>query len=507
MDTHNRLFKWIAILFVLAAVFGAMGIVRAEEAGEPGDNAGAAQAVDADKITCNAAVLLDAETGKILYTKNENDKIAPASTTKVMTAVVLLELEEQGKLSLKDTVTVGKEIEGKNAQGSQMGLHVGDELTFEDVLYGMMLRSGNEAAAVIATHAVDSYDEFIQLMNDKAKELGMEGSHFVNPHGMDAEEHYVTAADMAKLTAYATKFSILKTVGSTRTKTVRTTNNGNQYTLENTNKLIYSKDDGTENYINFEYEYATGLKTGSTNNAKGCLVATAEKDNQKLIALIYGADESKAGVYRWNVAKYLFEHGFENYENINVETLMEQNPPTVAVPGSAEDDETGGVINCIPVIGNDTVGKITVERGYTPTISAVVTPKDGLSAPVKVGETVGTVEVSVDGETVFTGDVTAERAVTSQEQFEAGLSANPVTSVEPVDLNQINHLELSFKDLWYWLIIPAALVAFLIIKLISVRRQSRRHYGMSRRRGRRRRSAPARRRSGTYTARRRRRRY
>ena len=96
MDTHNRLFKWIAILFVLAAVFGAMGIVRAEEAGEPGDNAGAAQAVDADKITCNAAVLLDAETGKILYTKNENDKIAPASTTKVMTAVVLLELLEQG---------------------------------------------------------------------------------------------------------------------------------------------------------------------------------------------------------------------------------------------------------------------------------------------------------------------------------------------------------------------------------------------------------------------------
>ena len=372
----------------------------------------AAPAMDESLITAPAAMLLDRDTGRVLYAKNIDKQLAPASTTKLMTAVLALE-----HCQLTDEVTVGNEVQ---LSGTRMGLKPGDTVTVETLLYGMFLVSGNDAAEALGVHISGSREKFAELMNQKAQELGMENSHFVNACGKDAEGHMVTVRDMATLARYACQYDLLFTIAQIG-KTTRTTVNGDKiYELENTNRLIYkgAEKEGVT-LPDYTYAYATGLKTGSTPNAGKCIVATAEKDGQRLIALVFG-DTSNEGVERWKMAANLFDYGFANYKNVEASSLVDAAQMRMEVPGAAVSAQEGldGTVECVPATGNGQQ-LITVDRNMPEDqqVQATLTPKEGLAAPVQKGDVIGTVTYTVGEETLYTSEVTAASEVMSQEEY------------------------------------------------------------------------------------------
>ena len=260
----------------------------------------AAASVDTTQTedVANACMLVDLTTGSVLYaSENASLQIAPASTTKILTAAVIVD-----NCNLEDVVTCGPEVE---SIGSKLGLVEGEEITVRDLLYGMMLVSGNDCARVLAVHAGGSIEGFAEMMNAKAQEIGMTNSHFVNPNGLDNTEHYVTCEDMAKLIIYVyNNYPFVNQLASAKSHTFPANNKrGEAYEKFSTNKLLYKADNDSADET---YPYTTGYKTGSTPIAGGCVVATAEKNDTRLAALIYGVKEETEDHNRWNVGEYLF---------------------------------------------------------------------------------------------------------------------------------------------------------------------------------------------------------
>ena len=213
-------------------------------------------------INSRAAIVYERSSGKILYGKEENEKRKMASTTKIMTAIVVLE-----NTNLDDIVTISSKAAGTG--GSRLGLHKDDKISVADLLYGLMLCSGNDAAVALAEHISGSIENFAILMNQKACEIGLNSSHFVTPHGLDNEEHYTTAYELALLTNYALKNDIFRKYVGTKSQTI--TINTYSKTLNNTNELL--------GYLDGVY----GVKTGFTNGANRCLVTSVKRTNMNII--------------------------------------------------------------------------------------------------------------------------------------------------------------------------------------------------------------------------------
>ena len=251
---------------ILAALWAAVSLIGCMTA--------AAEAVE---VSAAAAVLMDADSGRLLYEKNGEKRMLIASTTKLMTALVAL---EQGGLQQEITVTGGH-----MAEGSSMYLRPGEKLTLETLLYGLLLSSGNDAALAV-TECMGGAVPFVARMNEKAAELGMENTHFANPNGLDDEEHYSTAEDMARLAAAAMDDPVLRRVASTRTARI-----GGR-TLTNHNKLLS------------RVEGCVGLKTGYTRAAGRTLVSCAERDGVRLVAVTLQDGDD------WNDHASLYEQGF-----------------------------------------------------------------------------------------------------------------------------------------------------------------------------------------------------
>lgn len=251
-------------------------------------------------LSAQAAILMDAESGRVLYEKNAHQPMRIASITKIMTAIVAI---EQGRLD--DVVKTPDHAVG--VEGSSIYLKPGEKMTLEDLLYGLMLRSGNDAAVTIAEHIGGSVEGFVFLMNQKAAELGMSQTVFSNPHGLDThEEHYSTAYDMALLGAYAMKNETFAQIASTRKKTAPLEG-------ESWDRVWYNK-----NRLLTMYPYADGIKTGYTKRAKRTLVSSAVKNGQRLIAVTLNAPDD------WNDHMRLFEYGFNQYTLI---TLAKRGEP------------------------------------------------------------------------------------------------------------------------------------------------------------------------------------
>ena len=244
------------------------------------------------ETSARSAILMDIDSNRVLYEKNMHEVRSVASISKIMTAVVAI---ESGKLD--DKVIIGDEI--KAAYGSGIYIQVGEEMTLRDLLYGLMLRSGNDAALAIANYVGGSVDDFVVMMNEKAKELKMTNTTFNNPSGLDQEKgNYSTAYDMALLTSYAMKLDDYKAITGTKKYTLTT--NKNTYSWINKNKLLRI------------YKYATGGKTGFTEIAKRTLVSTAFKDNTNLVVVTLNDGND------WNDHQNLFEYGFNNYTNLKI---------------------------------------------------------------------------------------------------------------------------------------------------------------------------------------------
>ncbi|WP_102345723.1 D-alanyl-D-alanine carboxypeptidase family protein [Bacillus sp. Marseille-P3661] len=247
------------------------------------------------QVSSQTAILMDQETGRVLYEKSGNKVMRIASITKIMTAILAI---ESGKMD--EIVRVSKNA--VYTEGSSIYLKENEKIKLEDLVYGLMLRSGNDAAVAIAEYVGGSVDGFVFLMNQKAREIGMRNTNFANPHGLDDHEnHYSTAYDMALLTKYAMESELYQKISGT--KVHRAPNPGEKWdrVWKNKNKLLTSL-----------YEYSTGGKTGYTKRAKRTLVSTAEKDDQKLIAVtLNGPDD-------WNDHIAMFEWGFAEYEMVKL---------------------------------------------------------------------------------------------------------------------------------------------------------------------------------------------
>ncbi|MFD0586858.1 D-alanyl-D-alanine carboxypeptidase family protein [Paenibacillus sp. GCM10027627] len=234
------------------------------------------------------AALIDVESGRLLYSSNGDTPMRIASLTKIMTAIVAI---EHGNLS--DMVKTSGRAVGK--EGSSIYLQLDEEMSLSNMLYGLMLRSGNDAATAIAEHVGGSEEGFVYLMNAKAEQIGLANSHFMNPHGLDAEGHYSSANDLAKLTAYALKNEAFAQIVGTKVKTAPNPHEQWEYKWQNKNKMLSM------------YEGADGVKTGYTKKALRCLVSSATRNGQKLAAVTINDSDD------WADHRNLLDFGFANY--------------------------------------------------------------------------------------------------------------------------------------------------------------------------------------------------
>lgn len=341
------------------------------------------------------------DTSQVFYERAADERAYPASTTKIMTCILALESGED----LETAVTVGEEVKkGFTEHSSLMGLEVGETVRLRDLLYGLMLVSGNDAAAAIAVHLAGSIESFADRMNSKAAELGMTGTHFVNPHGVHNDEHYTTARDMAKLASYALQNEQFRSVVSTATYTVDASNlRAEPLVLQNTNKLINTLATDTESCL---YEYAIGIKTGDTTKAGKCLVAAAEKDGATAIIVLFG-DANDAQYTRFKAAAGVFESVFaEKYTLLSGEDLQLQTQFPVTISGARPEDLnadgqyvlTADVsqlqIRALPAVAAQ-------YRANAGNITAEVDWSSSLAAPISAGETLGTVRYLLDGQCIY----------------------------------------------------------------------------------------------------------
>lgn len=246
-----------------------------------------------------ACVVIDRNTNTILYGKNEKQKRKMASTTKIMTSTIIIE-----SCNLNDTIEISKKAAGTG--GSRLGLKIGDKITVRDLLYGLMLRSGNDAAVALAEYAGGSIEGFAELMNKKASELGLTNTHFETPHGLDSDGHYTTAYELAILSNYALNNATFAQIVGTKEYTI--TINGYPKQLSNTNELLG----------NFEGVY--GIKTGFTNGANRCLVTACKRGDMDIICVVLGADTKKL---RTQDSIKLFNYIFNNFKPVNIKYLIE----------------------------------------------------------------------------------------------------------------------------------------------------------------------------------------
>lgn len=304
-------------------------------------------------LSADKALLLDAETGGILFSKGADSRSLIASTTKIMTALVVCE-----QCNVLDRMRIPKEAIG--IEGSSMYLKEGEILTIQELLYGLMLHSGNDAAVALAIYCGGTVEGFAELMNDKAHQLGLENTHFVNPNGLDAPDHYSTARDLAILAAYAMDNPIFAMTASA--KTIRI----GQRTLNNHNKLLWL------------YEGADGVKTGYTKNAGRILVSSAKRAGRRLIAVTINAPDD------WNDHITMLNDGFERF---SLQSIIKKGD----VLGYVE--VSGGQSDWVELIA-DMDFHFPLAHGENVNL---VLPKPGfVYAPVLVGTDAGDVYICID---------------------------------------------------------------------------------------------------------------
>lgn len=427
-----------------------------------------------------AVMLIDADSGRVLFEQNADKQIRPASTTKILTT--LLTLEES---SPDDTVTIGPEGDWSNkSKGfSMLGTRKGEVMSMKDLLYGMMLISGDDAADAIAVHVSGSMEAFVSSMNEKAAQLGMDSSHFANAGGVDNDDHYITARDMSKLTLAAMRNPQFMDIVRLHSYDMPKTNKNPAKTVDNTNLLV----DGESE---FYYQYADGIKTGSTPKAGDCLVSSATKDGMRLVCLFFG---QKYTDDRWKVSKDLYEWGFENFKTIEAAPLIASAAPSPAqVEGFSADDAAAGMLDFEkPEVSGiyltlDKQAAQALEDG-TDAIEAVLALSEPLYAPVRKGDVLGTVTyyIKSTGETIYTGELVAARDVLAQSLPEQSHSAEPAPTVLKPGGDDGNNDDSVSPVVIVIAALAGVIVVFLIILLVKARQRQakkrrRQRYGYRR---------------------------
>lgn len=310
------------------------------------------------EVNAKSAVLIEKSTGRVLYEHNSHQPLAPASVTKVMTLLLVGDAINKGKIIYDDIVTTSEHA--ASLGGSQIYLEPGEKMSVHDMLKAVVVSSANDASVALAEHIAGSETAFVSLMNQKAEQLGMKDTNFVNAHGLDAEGHVTSAYDIALMSrALLLEFPDIKKYTTIWMDSVR---NGD-FQLANTNKLIRT------------YDGSTGLKTGSTSGAGYCLSATAERDGMELICAIMGSPTSKD---RFAAGKSLLDYGFANY------ALIEVFPKDVLLPIPVK---LGEYPEVQPIIAGD--NRLIVDKGIEKDLEQKVELVDTVEAPVLTDQKLG----------------------------------------------------------------------------------------------------------------------
>lgn len=323
-------------------------------------------------INAKAFVLMDPISGRILLEKNSQDKMAMASTTKIMTAIIALE-----KGDLRSLIKVSPRA--VSIGGSSFYLRPGEVLTLEDMLYGLLLPSGNDAAVAIAEHIGGTEEKFVKMMNQKALELGALDTHFANPHGLDHPEHYTTARDLAIISRYAWKHNKFREIVQTKTKDIKYGDFTRQ--ISSTNRLLW------------EFNGADGIKTGYTGKAGRCLVATAKNNGFRLISVVLGSQN------HFEESKKLLDYGFKNYKLTNI--ILKNNY-------FATVDVEKGVFQKVDLVAKDSI--ILPMKEDENVDFKLIVPEE-INAPVSRGEQIGQLQIYVDDELVASTSLIASKDV------------------------------------------------------------------------------------------------
>ena len=331
-------------------------------------------------LNAKSAILMEESTGNILYESNSDERLPIASVTKVMTMLLIMEAVDSGKISLDDMVTVSENA--MSYGGSTMFLETGEQLTVNDMLKGIAVASANDGCVAMAEHLAGSESAFVDMMNEKAKELGMENTHFMNTNGLDEEDHYSSARDVAIMSRELMKHETIFNYTSIWMDTLR----GGKFQLANTNKLIRF------------YDGANGLKTGSTSKALCCLSAAAKRNDMQLIAVVLGAPTSAE---RFASAKSLLDYGFANYA-VNTQITAGDEVQKIAVEKGV-DKEVG-------VVAGDSCSTL-VKKGQEDNITKEIKIDETITAPIEAGQKIGTMTISRDGEVIADIDLNASSAV------------------------------------------------------------------------------------------------
>lgn len=330
------------------------------------------------EIDARSAILIDAGTGTVLYEKNVHEALPPASVTKIMTMLLVMEALANNQITLEDQVVVSELASSMG--GTQLYLEPGEVKTIEELMKGIAIRSANDACVAVGEHLAGSEELFVQRMNEKAKELGMENTHFVNSNGLPAEGHVTSAYDIALMSRELLKYPEIHRWLTTWMDSVVVGKKQSTQELVNTNRLIRF------------YDGATGIKTGYTTEAKHCLSASATRGNTTFIAVIMGAPSSQI---RFSEAAKLLDYGFANYNTVDV---IEKESTLGALPVQK------GKVTEINGIAREEF-KLLVKKGEEAQVDQEIILPQYLQAPVKKGEKIGEAIISLNGKEVGRVDI------------------------------------------------------------------------------------------------------
>lgn len=345
-------------------------------------------------LTCPSAILMEASTKSVIYEKAPDERRSPASITKIMTAILIFDAIEAGKISLEDEVVTS--AYAKSMGGSQVYLEEGEKQTVDTLIKCIMVSSGNDASVAMAEYIAGSESSFVQMMNERAASLGMENTHFEDCCGLtDSDNHYTTARDIALMAQeLITRYPQIKSYTTIWMENIThvTMQGSKEFGLANTNKLLK------------QYPYTTGLKTGSTNKAKYCVCATANKDGVELIAVIMGCPNYKD---RFTEAQSLLQFGYTTCK-----LYQDENPPEL-MPILVK----GGIDKQVPAVYKEKFSWLFVSGEDFSNMEKILTTNE-LTAPIEKGEQIGTVTYRLNGKELGSIGIYAEESVREAKFFD-----------------------------------------------------------------------------------------
>lgn len=388
--------KFFKLFIIFILLFSFPFFIYADDLNESIDNTAIATSSDSvsePEIYSRRALVFERNSKTVLFEKNSKEQCKMASTTKIMTSILILE-----NCNLSDMVTVSAKAGGTT--GSRLGIHADDSISVNDLLYGLMLCSGNDTAVALAEYCSGSVEEFANLMNHKAQELQLSSTHFVTPHGLDNDEHYTTAYDFAILTDYAMNNPLFLQIVGTKYYTVSI--NGISKSIHNTNELL--------GVIPSVY----GIKTGYTSGAGRCLITAAKENNLDIIVIVFGADTKKI---RTDDSSKLINYIFSNYEAIDLSKLVSDKYneytsfllPLIDIPKSSGSLTTK--------LDNINYSYYPVKKGLINSVSVSIETVD-LSAPVNENQIVGNINVYLNDSKIFGTNILSSSYISKKSSFD-----------------------------------------------------------------------------------------